>query len=508
MPESLNHAPPTWLPQTIGAQTIPQAVDRAAAWRGEALAIVDERKRVTYRELAQEMRRAAAGFVRAGLEPGDRVSIWVPNCAEWVVAALGIHAAGGVIVPLNTRFKGAEAQYIINKSGAKFLLHAGRFLGVEYGSMLERLDMPTLERKISVATIEAPDAEFEGFRAWGAADPVSMLEVERRLDALGPESIADIMFTSGTTGAPKGAVANHGQNVRIGHAWIGATTLCDTDRFLLLWPFFHCAGYKAGWLAAILAGATVYPEPVLDVERLVARLVREKISFMPGPPTLFQGLLALSEERKEVLRGLLRVSTTGATTVAPALIEAMRTDLGIQKVFNGYGLTESCGTVTMTTADDPPEIVVSSVGKAMPNVEARIMGKKGDILPFDAEGEIVVRGFNVMQEYYKDPGATVETVDAEGWLHTGDLGTLDAQGYLRITGRKKDIFIVGGFNCYPAEIENMLQGHPSVAEGCFDRDAGHTAGRSRKGVRRTRSVGAGSRRRRLDCVVPGEHGEL
>jgi acyl-CoA synthetase (AMP-forming)/AMP-acid ligase II len=464
MSETMNHLPPVWLPQTIGAQTIPQAVDRAAAWRGDHLAVVDDDKQVTYRQLAAEMRRAAAAFVRAGLQPGDRAAIWAHNSLDWVLACLGVQAAGGVTVPLNTRFKGAEAQYAVNKSGAKFLVHASRFLGVDYGVMLDGLETPTLQRKISVATPEAPQAEFDDFLAWGAADPAAVAEVERRLAALGPGDMADIMFTSGTTGAPKGVVSNHGQNVKVGHAWIGATTLCDTDRFLLIWPFFHCAGYKAGWFASILAGSTLYPEATLDTDRLIARVVREKITVLPGPPTLFQQLLASKEGRAGVFRDLLRVTVTGATMVAPALIEAMRDDLGLKKVFTGYGLTESCGTVTMTAADDPPEIVVSSPGKAVPDVEMRCMDDEGRLLPIGGEGEIVVRGYNVMQGYYDDPAATAEVIDADGWLHTGDLGVVDAKGYLRITGRKKDIFIVGGFNCYPAEIEHIIQGHPSVAE--------------------------------------------
>jgi acyl-CoA synthetase (AMP-forming)/AMP-acid ligase II len=461
---SLNHGPPAWLPETIGARTMAQAVDMAAAWRGDHPAVVDWARQVSYRELAQGMRRSAAAFVRAGLKPGDRVAIWVHNSLEWVEASLGLQAAGGVLVPLNTRFKGAEAQYAINKSGAKFLVHSGRFLGVDYAAMLDGLETPSLERRISVATPEAPEAEWDAFVAWGAADPESLAEAERRIAALKPEDVADIMFTSGTTGAPKGVVASHEQNVRIGHAWSGATTLCDTDRFLLLWPFFHCSGYKAGWFASILMGATLYPEPTLDTPRLIERVLREKINFLPGPPTLFQSLLASEQGQAGVFRNVLRVTVTGATTVPPALIVAMREQLGLQKIFTGYGLTESCGTVTMTADTDAPEIVVTSAGKAMPDVEMRAMDEAGNILPLGEEGEIVVRGYNVMQGYYQDPIATAEVIDPDGWLHTGDLGIVEPTGYLRITGRKKDIVIVGGFNVYPAEVENIMLGHPSVAE--------------------------------------------
>jgi acyl-CoA synthetase (AMP-forming)/AMP-acid ligase II len=464
MSESLNLGPPAWLPETIGARTIPDAVDRAAAWRGDHLAVVDAHRQVSYRELAAGMRKTAAAFIRAGLKPGDRVAVWLHNSLEWVEAAVGLMAAGGVLVPLNTRFKGVEAQYALNKSGARILVHPTRFLGVDYAALLDGLETPALERKIAVGTPEAPGGDWLDFVAWGAADPESLAEAERRIAALGPDDVADIMFTSGTTGAPKGVVANHGQNVKVGHAWNGATTLCDADRYLLIWPFFHCAGYKAGWFASVLAGATLYPEPTLDTDRLIARVLREKITFLPGPPTLFQQLLASEQGKSGVFRNVLRVTVTGATMVPPALIEAMRDDLGLKKVFTGYGLTESCGTVTMTADDDPAEIVVVSPGKAVPDVEMRSMDEDGKILPFGAEGEIVVRGYNVMQGYYQDPAATAEVIDPDGWLHTGDLGIVEPTGYLRITGRKKDIVIVGGFNVYPAEVENIMLGHPSVAE--------------------------------------------
>ena len=445
------------------AATIPHVALAAAAWRKSHIALSDDGRRLTYDELAQEMRRAAAAFVRAGLVKGDRVAIWAHNGIDWIVACLGLQAAGGVLVPINTRFKGGEAHYMLSKSRVRFLLCDTRFLGMDFAAMLQGHDLPTLERTITLPTDEAPQAQWADFLDWGAADAASVAEAEHRLDVLRPDDISDIMFTSGTTGAPKGVVANHGQNVDVYREWVRSTTLRADDRFLLLWPFFHCAGYKAGWLASLIAGSTLYPQATLDTPQLISRVMNEQISFLPGPPTLFQSLLESPEGQAGKL-ACLRVTVTGATMIAPSLIVQMRDELGLKGIFSGYGLTESCGTITMTSGDDPPEVVVTSPGKAIGGVEMEIKDEAGRILPRNTEGEIVARGRNVMQGYLDDPAATAEAIDADGWLHTGDLGMIDERGYLYITGRAKEIYIVGGFNCYPAEIEDMMRQHPSVAE--------------------------------------------
>lgn len=447
------------------AQTFPDVAIEAAAWRGDHPAVVEgARDRViTYAELVRDMRRAAAGFVAAGLASGDRVAIWAHNGIDWIVACLGVHAAGGIVVPLNTRFKAMEAAYILERSRARFLVHSRSFLGSDYRAMVETLDLPELERLIAIPTKEAATNEWEEFLAAGAADAAAVAEAEMRLQALRPEDVSDIMFTSGTTGAPKGVVTNHGQNVRTYRAWVAATTLCADDRYAMIWPFFHCSGYKSGWLCSLIAGSTLYPQTQLDTPALVRLIAAEKISVLPGPPTLFQSLLASPEARSGHLQSL-RVTVTGATMVAPSLIESIRDDLGMEAIFAGYGLTETCGTATMTSAEDRPEVVVTSPGKAIEGLEIAAMDSGGQVLAPGLEGEIVVRGHNVMLGYFEDPEATAEAIDAEGWLHSGDIGTVDERGYLVITGRKKDIYIVGGFNCYPAEIEDMMLRHPAVAE--------------------------------------------
>ena len=442
-----------------GPLTIPHCARSAAAHWPDADAVVDGEVRISFAALDERMMQAAAAFVAAGLKPGDRVGLWAQNGLDWIVACLGLQAAGGVLIPLNTRFKGSEAHYILNRAKATMVVVADEFLGTRYADLLAGLDIPTLGRVIRFG-VDGPD----GWAAFLAgADEASRAEAERRIAALGEHDLADIMFTSGTTGDPKGAMATHGQAVRTAFLWAGATTIGPGDRFLILWPFFHCSGYKAGWVVNLAIGATTLPEPTLEVDRLLETIEREGVTFLPGPPTLFQTLLAMPDRRPSILASL-RVAITGASSVAPSMIEAMRTDLGIPIVLTGYGLTETCGTVTMTSPSDPPEIVTTSCGKAIEGIEVACVDGDGRAVPAGTPGEVFVRGMNVMLGYLDDPEGTAEAIDADGWLHTGDVGVLDEAGYLRITDRKKDVFIVGGFNCYPAEIEKMLMAHPAILQ--------------------------------------------
>ena len=434
--------------------TIPHMALTGARLWPDAEAIVDGDLRISFSDLAARMRAAAAAFVAAGLQPGERVGLWAPNSAQWIIACLGLQAAGGILVPLNTRFKGPEVHYILERAKAVMAVSVGDFLGSDYAADLAGLDLPMMRR---IIRLDQWDAFLAG------ADDAARAEADARLAALKPTDICDIMFTSGTTGNPKGAVADHGRTVAIAHRWPEATSLGAGDRFLILWPFFHTSGYKAGWVACLAAGATILPQASLDMDELLAKVEREKVTFLPGPPTLFQTLLAIPGfDAKRIAS--VRVSVTGASAVAPSMIEAMRSTLNIPVVLTGYGLTETCGTATMTSPDDPPEIVTTSCGRAVAGIEVQVFDDDNRPLPNGEPGEVVVRGVNVMIGYLDDPVATAEAIDPQGWLHTGDIGILDDAGYLRITDRKKDIFIVGGFNCYPAEIENMLMAHPAIQQ--------------------------------------------
>lgn len=435
--------------------TLPRALAHAAQVFGERAAVVDGDMTLSFAVLEQRALRAAAAFLQAGIGREERVAIWAPNSWHWIVACLGAQIAGASIVPLNTRFRGDEATYILGKSGACCLITAGVFLGVDHAELLDRAALPALRMVLRFdrdwAAFVAGGWDLDAAQAAGAA--------------VAPGQASDILFTSGTTGRPKGVVATHGQTIRVFQAWANRVGLEPGDRYLIVNPFFHSFGYKAGWLACLLAGATAYPIAVLDVAH-VARLVeRERITVLPGPPTIFISLLQDSDLRAAAWRPLasVRVAVTGAATIAPDLISRMRSELGIPVVLTGYGLTESCGVVTMSQVDDDAETVALTCGRPIPGVEVVIYRGNEGISSGGPAGEILVRGYNVMAGYFDDDAATAEAIDGEGWLHTGDIGSLDDRGYLRITDRLKDMYISGGFNCYPAEIERIIAGHPDLA---------------------------------------------
>ena len=439
---------------TTTALTIPGLVVNAARLWPDDLALLDEDFSVSFAGLEELMMEAAAAFVAVGLQPGERVGLWAPNSDNWVIAALGIQAAQGVLVPLNTRFKGGEAEFALSHANAAMAVAAENFLDTRYADVIAGLDLPGLRRTIALG-----GKEWDAFLASASAD--DRREAEKRLAALAPSDVCDIMFTSGTTGDPKGVVSSHEQVAGTARLWSKATGLTYGDRFKILWPFFHSAGYKAGWVSCLAVGAAALPEAVLDAPRLLEKVQREDVTFLPGPPTLFQTLLSMPD-RPEGALDSVRVSVTGASSVAPSLIEAMGDELGIPTVLNGYGLTECCGTATMSITGDLPEILTTTVGKVIDCVEVEIMDDDGNILPRGEPGEVMIRGMNVMLGYLDDEEATREAITPEGWLHSGDIGTLDEEGYLRITDRKKEMFITGGFNVYPAEVEKQLMAHPAV----------------------------------------------
>lgn len=441
--------PPPAIPPTL-----PAALTMAAAHRPNAPALIEDGRVWSFADLHREVRAAASAFLAHGIGKGDVIAIWAPNRCEWIVATLGAQTVGAVLTPLNTRLKSKEAADILRRSRARLLFTVARFLGTDYRALLADEALPDLDRTVLFG-------EADGWAAFLAAgkgpdDPA----IDIAAAAVGPDDPSDILFTSGTTGSPKGVVSRHGQTVRLFKVWGEIVDLREGDRFLIINPFFHTFGYKAGWLASLLAGATILPLAVFDTEE-VARVIREEgVSFLPGPPTIFQSLLA---EQRGLAQGAtaLRVAVTGAATVPPILVERMQKELGFETVVTGYGMTE-CGVIAMCRMGDTIERIATTCGTALPGLEVRCVDDEGHTVPSGKTGEILVRGFGVMLGYLDDPEATAEAIDNEGWLHTGDVGVLDDSGYLRITDRKKDMYITGGFNCYPAEIEKLLCEHPKV----------------------------------------------
>ncbi len=458
--------PISWLGDITVAvfETIPQMVAKQAESLGDRAAIVDGEKTLSFTELAEHVDEAARALIALRIQKGDRVAIWAPNIWEWIVCALAIHSAGAVMVPINTRYKGIEASYLLEKSGAKALFTVTGFLDVDYVALLRNsaADLPELEQ-IIVLRGEAPQGTLGYQDFLGLAAGVSPSAARERAAAVGPDDLADILFTSGTTGKPKGAMCTHMQNLRAFDQWSSIVGLREGDRYLVVLPFFHSFGYKAGWFSALMRGATVFPEPVFDVNVVLRRIEEDAITMLPGPPALYQSIL-LDPNRARFDISSLRLAVTGAAAIPVELIHRMKDELGFETVITAYGLTESCGVVTMCRLDDDAETIATTSGRAIADVEVRIIDSEGNPLPANQPGEIVVRGYNVMKGYLDAEEETKMAIDEDGWLHTGDIGTMDERGYIKITDRLKDMFIVGGFNAYPAEIENTLLQMPGVGE--------------------------------------------
>ncbi len=471
--------------------TIPALLADAARCRPDAEAVADGPIRLTYGELAEAAGELSRALMASGVAKGDRVAIWAPNCAQWIVSALGAMGAGAIVVTLNTRFKGGEADYILRASGARVLLTVQGFLGADYPAMLEGQDVGQLAEvvvvrregahheegsggigSVTVGPAEASTGEASAAEArqipvlWRddylqRAVSVSPEAAAERAASVGPDDVSDLLFTSGTTGHPKGVMSVQSTTMRMYGTWAALAGLRAGDRYLLVNPLFHTFGYKAGMVASLMYGATIVPEPVFDVDRVLEKIAAEKISVLPGPPTLFRGLLAHPDRAAHDLSSL-RLATTGADIIPVELVVAMREELGFDTVLTAYGLTESCGTATMCRRSDPPEVVARTSGRALPDVEVQIVDAEGKEQPAGEAGEILVRGYAVMRGYWEDPVATAEAVDPDGWLHTGDVGIMDQGGNVAITDRLKDMYVTGGFNAYPAEIEGILRGCPDV----------------------------------------------
>jgi HIP---CoA ligase len=451
-------------------ETISAAVTASIAARPDLEAVVAPGCRVTYRELGELVSISTRAMMAAGVEQGDRVAIWAPNSLDWIVAALGAQSAGAAIVPINTRFKGEEAAYVLSASKATMLVTTIGFLGTDTVGMLRPAEtrLPHLRRIVllggSASAEKTPnDAEVEHWHTFAArADEVSAAVASERERSVRPTDTSDILYTSGTTGRPKGVVMTHGQTVRQFREWCKFAGLRPGDRYLIVNPFFHMFGYKAGWLASLLQGATIVPVPVFDVPTVLSLVETERITVLPGAPTLYRSILDHPDRDRFDLH-TLRVAVTGAADIPVELIREMRAVLPLRSILTGYGLTEA-GTCTGSRPDDDAETIATTAGRAMPGLEIIIADSEGQEVARGVTGELLVRGYSVMQGYVDDPEATAAAIDDRGFLHTGDLATMDNRGYVRIVGRLKDMVIVGGFNVYPAEVENTLLTHDAIGQ--------------------------------------------
>ncbi|KAA1429186.1 FadD3 family acyl-CoA ligase [Nocardioides antri] len=424
--------------------TIPAILRAAAEAYGDKPAYVDGDRTLSYADLVDRVRELARRYVGHGLAAGERVVVWGPNSIEWAIAALATTYAGATLVPANSRYTGHEVADLVDRTGATTVLLADGFLG---RSQLEELraasELPSVRVIGELSTLSLDHRGEERH-----VREATLAEVEARADAVSADDVADILFTSGTTGRPKGAMSAHLQSIGVARAWAELGGVSADDRYLVVNPFFHSFGYKIGILVGLITGCALYPVATFDIDETMRLIESERITLLPGAPTIYQSLLA-APGRSERDLSSLRLAVTGAAVVPVVLIERMRDELAIDHVVTAFGMTEAV-VVTMCREGDSAETVATTCGRAIPGMETRIDASDGEA------GELLVRGDYVMLGYLDDPAATAEAIDEDGWLHTGDVGVLDEHGNLRITDRLKDMYISGGFNVYPAEVEQTL----------------------------------------------------
>jgi acyl-CoA synthetase (AMP-forming)/AMP-acid ligase II len=444
--------------EVIRSADIGRVLVDAARRFGAAEAIVDGAVRISFVDLLDEVRTVAGAYLARGVAAGDRIAVWAPNRAEWVIAALAAHYAGATLVPINTRYTGHEALDIVRRSRARVLVVSGPFLGVDRLTQLRSAagpgDLAALQTIIRLPTDDSPppDGVVDWPQLADLAAEVLVAQVDARAQQVSPDDVSDILFTSGTTGRSKGVLSAHRQVVDVARAWAECGEVGPADRYLVINPFFHSFGYKAGIVVALLTGATLVPQAVYDVDEAMRLVASERITVLPGAPTIFQTILD-HPDRSTYDLSSLRFAVTGAAVVPVALVERMQSELSFEIVLTAFGMTEAV-VATMCRRDDPPEIVARTCGRAVAGFELHI----------GAQDELLLRGPNVMLGYLDDPDATAAAIDTDGWLHTGDVGGLDADGYLTITDRLKDMYICGGFNVYPAEVEQALARLDGVRE--------------------------------------------
>jgi acyl-CoA synthetase (AMP-forming)/AMP-acid ligase II len=440
---------------TTDPRTVPAALDRLARQLPDHDVLITDERSFTSAALRDEVHRAAAALIALGVRAGDRVAIWSPNTWHWVVACLAIHHAGAAMVPLNTRYTAEEAADILARTHVPVLFAMGQFLGTDRVAGLDRGALPALRHVVRVP-IEAPET---GVGSWDdfVAHGTNIDAVASRAAAVAPDDVSDILFTSGTTGRSKGVLCAHRQSLSASASWAANGKITSDDRYLCINPFFHNFGYKAGILACLQTGATLIPHLTFDPLRALQAIEQHRITVLPGPPTIYQTLLD-HPARGDYDLSSLRFAVTGAAMVPVVLVERMQSELDIDIVLTAYGLTEANGMGTMCRADDDAVTVATTCGRPFADFELRIDGAGS------GDGEVLLRGPNVMLGYLDAPNATAAAIDAEGWLHTGDIGVVDEAGNLRITDRLKDMYICGGFNVYPAEVEQVLVRMDGVAD--------------------------------------------
>ncbi|MCW3064223.1 MAG: hypothetical protein JWN32_1395 [Solirubrobacterales bacterium] len=458
-----------WKPITIAEQ-----LERTAREHGERDALVFGEERLSWAETREASRRLARALMAAGVRHGDHVAVWVPNRIEWVELWFAAAYIGAVIVPVNTRYKTEEVRYILAQSDARLFVTVAEFVGIDYLAMLARLcpdladgaapngaDFPELRRVVVIGGGPPGTQAFADFAAEGAA--VTEEELDAAAGAVDFEDPTIIVYTSGTTGHPKGAVHSH-RILRNEHSIAERMDIGPESRVLNHLPWFHVGGGFTGILPPLIAGGAMVIMDRWEPTAAFELIEREGVTVLSGIPTHFIDLLS-HPRLGEYDTSTLRSGWIGGANNPPEVIDGVMEKLGVEGLLPVYGMTETTSITTIPRMDDPRSVIVAGKGGPVSDFEVKIVDvESGEVLPGGREGEVCVRGHLVMQGYYRNPEATAEAIDSDGWFHTGDLGVFDDAGYLSITGRKSDMFIVGGANAYPAEIESALCEHPGVKQ--------------------------------------------
>lgn len=459
-------------------ETIGQALDSTVARWGDQDALIARHQNIrwTYSQLKQHVEALAAGLLALGLSPGDRIGIWAPNCAEWVVTQFASAKAGLILVNLNPAYQAAELEFSLNKVGCRALVIAERFKSSVCVDLLRSIapeiedcepnelraaNLPHLRCVIRLGAQRTRGCfNFDEVARLG--QPQDFTRLQQLAEELQPDDACNIQFTSGTTGSPKGATLSHFNILNNGYFVARAIELTPGDRMCIPVPLYHCFGMVMGNLGCLTHGAAmVYPGEWFDPKLTLQAIQAERCTALYGVPTMFIAELEHPEFSQYDLSSL----RTGIMAGAPCPIEVMRRvirDMHMEKVTIAYGMTETSPVSFQSGTGDSIERRVSTVGQIHPHLQVKIVDPAGRVVPVGSQGEILTRGYSVMKGYWNDPERTREVLDEAGWMHTGDLGVLDAQGYCNITGRLKDMLIRGGENIYPREIEELLYRHPKV----------------------------------------------
>ena len=461
-------------------ETLGTNFDAAAERWGdrEALVVRHQNLRWTYKDLKKRVDAFAAGLLSLGLETGDRVGIWSQNNSEWVVTQYATAKVGLILVNINPAYRALELEYAINKVGCKALILSERFKSSNYIEMLKEL-VPSLtqshpgelgsERLTTLSHViqiggKTSSGCFDFSEVIEMASPKSFERLEQVASGLQFDDPINIQFTSGTTGSPKGATLTHFNSLNNGFSTGEVLKFGPNDRLCVPVPLYHCFGMVLSNIAALTHGASVvYPDETFDPLKVLEAIEAEKCTALHGVPTMFIAQLEHPRFSEFDLSSL----RTGIMAGSPCPIEIMRRvveEMHCQELTIAYGMTETSPTISQTRTDDAIERRVSTVGTVFPNVEVKITNKIGEIVPIGDTGELLARGYSVMRGYWADPDRTSESVDSAGWMHTGDLATMDSDGYLNIVGRVKDMVIRGGENIYPREVEEFLHRNPKITD--------------------------------------------